>query len=217
VSAEQQATRIVLVRHGESRCNVEQVVGGRRGCTGLTPHGVEQVQALADRLLATGELAAAALYASSLPRAIETAEILRPALEAGRAGALPVRVDAGLREIDPGEADGLTWREAIDRFGPVDLSRPWTPGSEAWVDFVGRAAAAVERLADEHPGQLVVVACHGGIVEAAMVRFLPLGEGVDWLALRTKYASMTEWERVEGRWTLLRYNDGGEPSARVMP
>ena len=30
------ATRIVLVRHGEAVCNVNGIVGGVRGCTGLT-------------------------------------------------------------------------------------------------------------------------------------------------------------------------------------
>ena len=218
MSTEGPSTRLVLVRHGESRCNVGQVIGGQRGCTGLTPRGAEQVAVLAARLSRTGELAGtAALYASSLPRAIETAEILRPALEGGGGQALPVHVDAGLREIDPGEADGLSWREAIDRFGPVDLSRQWLPGSEAWADFIDRAAATLERLVAAHRGQLVVAACHGGIVEASMLRFLPLGDGVDWLPLRTKYASMTEWECVDGHWTLLRYNDGGEPSAPVLP
>jgi len=54
VSAESEATRVVLVRHGESKCNADGVVGGQRGCTGLTPDGVDQVAALADRLAATG-------------------------------------------------------------------------------------------------------------------------------------------------------------------
>ena len=28
---------------------------------------------------------------------------------------------------------------------------------------------------------------------------------------------MTEWSRSDGRWMLVRYNDGGEPSAPVVP
>jgi len=213
VSAESEATRVVLVRHGESKCNADGVVGGQRGCTGLTPDGVDQVAALADRLAATGELGeVAALYASTLPRAIETAEILRPALERGGA-ALPVIVEHTLREMEPGEADGLTWREVDERWGPIDpevVDRPWAPGCEAWLDFAARAAGAVERVADAHPGRLVVIACHGGVIEASLVRFLPSAPGGGRLGLRPKYASMTEWEREDGRWVLLRYNDGGE-------
>ncbi len=66
-------TRLVLIRHGESRSTVDRVVGGHRGCTGLTDRGVRQAKALRDRLARTGELAgAAAVLTSVLPRAIET-------------------------------------------------------------------------------------------------------------------------------------------------
>jgi len=78
------ATRLVLVRHGEAVCNVSGVCGGRIGCQGLTDRGRAQVEALRDRLLVTGELAGTdVLYASLLPRAIETAELLAPALAPG--------------------------------------------------------------------------------------------------------------------------------------
>ena len=57
------------------------VCGGPIGCQGLTELGRRQVTSLRDRLALTGELAGAdALYASVLPRAIETAELLAPAL-----------------------------------------------------------------------------------------------------------------------------------------
>ena len=46
-SAAPAATRLVLVRHGEAACNVGGVVGGRRGCTGLTELGRRQATALA--------------------------------------------------------------------------------------------------------------------------------------------------------------------------
>jgi len=64
------AARIVLVRHGEAECNLNRVLGGRTGCTGLTDLGRVQVAALADRLYESGELReATALYSSVLPRA----------------------------------------------------------------------------------------------------------------------------------------------------
>ena len=100
-------TRVVLVRHGEAVCNVDGVVGGRRGCTGLTAVGAAQVRALADRLARTTELGPLdALYASRLPRAIETAHILASRL-LGRAGArLAVSADCSLCELHPGRRTG---------------------------------------------------------------------------------------------------------------
>ena len=82
------ASRIVLVRHGEAQCNLNHVVGGLKGCTGLTDLGRRQVAVLADRLYESGELRdATALYSSVLPRAVETAERLRPVVGPGTHGA----------------------------------------------------------------------------------------------------------------------------------
>jgi 2,3-bisphosphoglycerate-dependent phosphoglycerate mutase len=200
---------------------VEGVVGGDLGCTGLTEHGAAQVAALAARLVATGELAGtAALYASTLPRAIETAEILRPALEGTGGGtALPVIVERDLRELEPGDADGMAWTDVYARWGPFDLDvvdNPFVPGAEPWRHFAARAAGALERVADAHRGELVVIACHGGVITSSMAHFLPIDPGVTRISLAPKNASMTEWERHEGRWRLQRYNDGGEPSAPVV-
>lgn len=207
-------TRIVLVRHGQAACNVRGVVGGLTGCSGLTERGRAQVQALADRLARTGELAGvAALYSSVLPRAVETAEILAPALERWREGSsLVPAATCDLCELHPGEADGLTWEQFADRWPDPDWDvapgRPLAPGAESWTGFVDRAAAAVAGLADAHPGQLVVVACHAGVVEATMLRFLPVDPRITRLGLRTLHASMTLWERpVAGPWLLQRYND----------
>ena len=79
---------MVLVRHGEAVCNVNGMVGGFRGCTGLTATGVGPGgRPWRDRLARTGELTGVgALYASVLPRAVETAEILaRPSTGGGTA------------------------------------------------------------------------------------------------------------------------------------
>lgn len=211
------ATRIVLVRHGEAVCNVQGVIGGVRGCTGLTANGADQAKALAARLKRTGEMAGvAALYASVLPRAVETAEILAPALDRWREGPpLEVVTDVGLSELRPGDADGLTWSEYASRFPEpdwdTDPTQPLAPGGESWAAFVDRAAAAVSAIADSHPGELVVATCHAGIVEATVLRFLPTDRATIRLGLRTEHASLTVWERIAGRWFLRRYNDATPP------
>ena len=97
-------TRLVLVRHGESVATVERRIGGVRTCGGLSPLGRKQAEALAARLARTGEISADVLVASTMRRAVETAEIIAPALgdlpieqiaERGRARARP-----GLRRPD---------------------------------------------------------------------------------------------------------------------
>ncbi|MGH8982032.1 MAG: histidine phosphatase family protein [Acidimicrobiales bacterium] len=204
---------VVLVRHGEAVCNTTGVVGGRRGCTGLTAEGRHQVELLAARLARRGELGSVgALYSSVLPRAVETAAILAPALDGWRRGPpLRARQDCDLCELHPGDADGLSWDEFAARFREPDWDTdpgvPIAPGGESWLGFVSRASGAVERLAAEHRGETVVVACHAGVIEATMLRWLPVRRDVARLGLRTAHASLTVWEAGEEAWTLQRYND----------
>jgi probable phosphoglycerate mutase len=215
-------TRIVLVRHGESACNIAGVVGGHLGCTGLSSRGRTQAEALRDRLLETGELSGAtALYSSVLQRAIETAAIISPAVGGGSLEAFQT---CSLCELHPGEGDGITWQEFRERYGEPD----WTlnpkiamaPGGESWPEMVQRVTEAINEIADRHKGELVVIACHGGVVEASMVSLLSLPKPEVPAGFPTAYTSITEWENIDGSespigpkfessrsWRLVRYND----------
>ena len=209
------ASRIVLIRHGEAECNVNRIVGGLQGCSGLTDLGRRQVAALADRLYESGELRqATALYSSVLPRAVETAERLRPVVGPGPKALGSVRQRCDLCELHPGEADGLAWEDVVATFGVPDWDRdpsqPIAPGGESWSRFVLRASQAVHDVVGSHPGELVVAAVHAGVIEATMIAFLgvpPETYRRGWL--RVVHASMTEWEWVPGddRFILLRFND----------
>ena len=210
------ATRIVLVRHGEAVCNVSGVCGGPVGCTGLTDRGRAQVAVLADRLAETGELAGAdVLYASVLPRAIETAELLAPALRGDDGGPVMTPVqECGFCELHCGEADGLDWGDFSARFGnpdwDADPGREIAPGGESWTGFVNRVAGALDAVAVRHPGELVVVACHAGVIESSLLAKLPVVDGLAGarMKLRTQHASLTTWEVDAGEWKLIGYNDG---------
>ena len=218
------ATRIVLVRHGESRAQDERFVGGHAGCTGLSDRGRRQVEALRDRLAGSGELAAATvLYSSVLPRAVETAGILAPAL-----GDLEVRQDCEFCESHPGEGDGLPWEE-FDRRWPRGAE--WTPdtrrdpGGETFGEMGARVAGRLDRLAAEHPGETVVVACHGGVVVHSMLRWLDLndtGRGRAWMDPAN--SSVTEWRLAENPYwagalavELVRFNDHSHLRGDLLP
>lgn len=202
-----EATRLVLVRHGQAACNVAGVIGGRHGCTGLSPVGVRESQALRDRLMTTGELdGVTAVYASTLARAHDTAAIVVPGL-----GDLAVEVDCDLCELHPGQADGLTWAEFAGRYGAPDWDTDpdvvLAPGGESWTGFVARVASALTGVARRHRGELVVVFCHAGVIEASMLAFLAGASDRRRLKLRTAHTSLTEWELAVDGWRLLRYND----------
>lgn len=206
-------TRLVFIRHAEPHASVDGIVAGHTGCHGLTERGRAQAEALRDRLLETGELQADVLLTSLLPRAIETAELLTPAL-----GDIAAR-DCDLCELHPGECDGVSWEEYRRRYAfdmLAEPDRPMSPGGESLAAFQTRVERRVSDLAAEHVGRTSVLVCHGGVISAATLAFLEHAmHGKRPFRLEPSYTSITEWVRIESgstNWLLVRYNDSAHLS-----
>ena len=106
-------TRIIYVRHGESKSTVARVIGGARTCEGLSTLGVQQAQRLRDRWKSLPEFTPDVIISSHFARARETAVIVAEAF-----GGPEVVVDEGFGEHDPGPGcDGMTMDDFVDRFG----------------------------------------------------------------------------------------------------
>jgi probable phosphoglycerate mutase len=157
------STRILAIRHGETLWNRAARIQGHTDI-GLSPLGLAQAERLA---LALQEEAIDAVYASDLSRAAQTAEALlrlRPELP-------PLQLDAGLRERAFGVFEGLTWQEIAEQ--APEQSERWRrreadfgpPGGESLGDFYERSIAALQRLAEAHPGQSLVLVSHGGVLD----------------------------------------------------
>ncbi len=203
-------TRLLFVRHGRAVVNEAGVIGGPNSCTGLSDLGRRQTQALLARLEAH-PVEVDVVLTSVLPRAIETAAILAPVL-----GGSVAAQDCELCELHPGEADGMTWLEWLERydFDPrVEVERELAPGAESMITFARRARTAVDRVATEHAGRSVALVVHGGLIVAGTLHLLGFDESVlkgdRALWLEPDNTSLTEWRRDDatGRWTLLRFND----------
>jgi 2,3-bisphosphoglycerate-dependent phosphoglycerate mutase len=203
-------TRLVLVRHGESKVTVDHVVGGPRSCTGLSPLGRQQAERLRDRWAAAPEFTPDVLMASQYSRARETAEILAPAF-----GGIELVCDDGFGEHDPGpECDGMTFKEMLARYPDIvsrwDSGDPFAttfPGGETIAAFQYRVGAAVRRLVEGHEGRTIVIACHGGVIEAVL-RLALKAPGMGQFQIVTRNASITDLSLVKPNlWRLERYND----------
>jgi probable phosphoglycerate mutase len=213
-------TELHLIRHGESVPNVEPIIGGMRGDTGLTHRGRDQARLLEERLREE-DLHVDQLYASTLPRALETAEYVSRALR------LPVQHDAELHELRPGEADGLTVDEWRERYWPKppavrDAFTPFAPGGESWVGFLARAGSAIVALVDRHPGQSIVAVCHGGVIEASFSVAFGIGGTAHRVSFATLNTSITRWRHRHGpggrrEWTAVTFNDAGHLVGAATP
>lgn len=149
-------TRLVAVRHGRTGWNASGRIQGHLDAE-LDEIGEAQAQALAPRIAA---LAPAAIVASDLRRAADTAAIL------GAVAGVPVRTDARLRERAFGQWQGMLDAEVAERF-PEAFAR-WKAGQpveeygvEARDDVAKRTAAALQDAADLAPDATVVVVGHG--------------------------------------------------------
>ena len=201
-------TTLILIRHGEARAGVDRIIGGMDGCKGLTDIGREQAAALRDRFARTNEFRPDVVIASSLPRAIETAEIATGGLYP------PLRTLDGVMEQRVGESDGLTLAEYEARYGPIDNPDPdrlMAPGGESPKMFDARVAAAIDAIVGEYLDQTIMVFTHGGVVTAATLYLLGAPghhtTGTNWRPPRNTSLNIVFREPPGDRWALDRYND----------
>lgn len=154
-------TRIIAIRHGETPWNVDSRIQGHLDIA-LNATGRQQAARMA---LALKDDPITAVYASDLTRAWETAQYL------ARARGLPVNPEAGLRERGFGDFEGKTFAE-IEALLPEQSLRWRTrdpdfapAGGESLQTLHQRVVETTERLAARHPGELIALVGHGGVMD----------------------------------------------------
>jgi probable phosphoglycerate mutase len=158
-----EATRIIAVRHGETAWNVDARIQGQLDI-GLNDHGHWQARQVGRAL---AEEPVAAVYASDLQRAWHTAERIAEAASAA------LHPEPELRERRFGSFEGRTFRE-IEEAWPEQAQHwrkrvpHWSPpeGGESLQVVRERVGNAVHRIAARHPGELIVLVAHGGVLDA---------------------------------------------------
>jgi len=155
------ATRLCIVRHGETAWNAEHRVQGQLDIP-LNELGLKQAQAVGRAL--KGEHFDV-VYSSDLARARQTAAPIAEILGA------ELVLDKNLRERHYGIFERLTYAEVKEKF-PEDYARfearepdyAFRTG-ESLKDFSARSIAAVSKIAERHKGQRVLVFTHGGVLD----------------------------------------------------
>lgn len=187
-------TRLYLIRHGEVEERYQKVFGGRLDID-LSPLGVRQAESVA------GHLAGVhfdALYASPMKRAQRT---LAPLLATN--GRRAISRDA-LREVDFGDWTGHTWDEVRERFGKSaydwlhELESGGIPGAEPVPDYHRRVGGCVDELLTRHPGEVIGLVCHGGVIRMALAHLLRLPLPT-MAQFEIDYASITVVDHRPGR------------------
>lgn len=193
-------TRLCLVRHGETAWNADKRIQGQLDIP-LNDNGRAQARATARGLAEAG---IRAIYSSDLVRAHETGHTI------GEELGLPVRPEARLRERHFGLFQRMTYTEAREQhpalwahFESRDVAHRFE-GGESLTDLYARVRAALEAIAQAHPGETVLVVSHGGVLDIAYRLatgraldaprdFLIPNAALNWLEWRAGRFSLHAW------------------------
>jgi probable phosphoglycerate mutase len=199
--------RIVLWRHGRTAWNAVRRAQGQLDVP-LDEVGMQQARDTAARL---ASLRPAAVTSSDLGRAQATAA------ELARVTALPVSIDADLREIHIGAWQGLSLEECAERF--PEEHRRWRAGEdvrrgggETYGETAVRVAGAIERaIAGLGSGETGVLVSHGVAIRVGSCRFLGVPPE-NWRAFGgLSNCSWVVLEEARLSWQMTEWNAGSLP------
>jgi broad specificity phosphatase PhoE len=199
--------RLILARHGETDMNK---LGRIQGISDLELNetGEMQAEALAQALK---NERVEAIYTSPLKRARDTAYTI------GRYHQVEVVPLFGLRELDAGEVDGLTYKEMRAQYGDFldkwveDCTSVSPPGGCSLQELQDNAWAAIQEIVERHNLRMVDSGASEKGVVLAVTHYFPilsiiskvLGlELSECRRMRLNLASMCTLD-FNSRWTVL--------------
>jgi broad specificity phosphatase PhoE len=186
-----QRTVVYLVRHGQTELNESGVFRGL-----LNPPLNEVGREQASRLgAALGPRRPAAVIASPLRRAIETAEPVAVFAD------LNVQTDQCLLDRDYGQWTGTEQKTVDAEFGSIDNA----PGVEPLAAVRKRAVDGLTGIARHHQGSTVVVVSHDAVNRQVLQAFRPDLGDPDAIPQDNGCFNTLEWSRE--RWAVLSVNE----------
>ena len=205
---------VYFVRHGESVANTSRVISNRSLPHPLTANGRAQALQLAARMQPVG---ITAIYASPVPRALETARLV------GETLLISPHLSEGLREFDAGELEGRSDQLAWMRFS--SLWNHWfyrghrdkrIKGGESYNEAAQRFSGFAAQLTALHADAQARVLCvtHGGLLR---VGFSGLLENIDFVQARDypiDYTTVITTVYTDGNWLCADWDGANPPAGR---
>jgi broad specificity phosphatase PhoE len=194
-------TKIMLIRHGETTWNKEEIFRGRANVE-LNETGLKQAQLLAEYL---ADEKISAIYSSPLKRALTTAE------EISSYHDIKVNIASELNDFDYGQWQGLSHELVREKF--KTLYDGWCksphlvkiPAGESLSDVRNRALSLVNKVIIGYKGVVVFVS-HRVINKVLICALLGLDNSHFW-DIRMDTCGITTFTHENGRFVLARHND----------
>ena len=193
---------VILVRHGETDWNTQQVFRGRVDVP-LNKVGLSQAKSVGVSLQ---DRAIDVIYSSPLSRALETAHMLA----VGRN--IEVELEIGFIDIDFGAWQGLSHQKVKEDF--KDLYTTWLsephrvtfPGGESLDEVKVRSKKALEKVVENNPGRTVAIVSHRVVNKVLLCTILGLDLSHFWY-IRQDTCAVNSFEYKDGNYYLTLLND----------
>lgn len=151
-------TKLLLIRHGQTDCNLEKKYSGFLDVD-INAAGKQQARLLYKRLK---EGIVHKVYSSDRLRAVHFARIVF----SGR----KIEKIPDLRELHFGRFEGLTYQQIMEKYPGIYqswLSHPFRtsiPQGESLDKFQKRILKAISRIVSDNIGKTIAIVCHGGVI-----------------------------------------------------
>ena len=193
---------IILIRHGETDWNREQVFRGKIDVP-LNEVGLSQARGVKKALEG---VAIDVIYASPLSRALDTARVL------SEGSALDVRTDEGFSDVDFGSWQGLSHQKVKEQF--PDLYATWVtdpqlvmfPRGETLLKVQKRSMAALDRAIESSTGKTIAVVSHRVVNKVILCAVLGLDLSRFW-HVKQDTCAINRFEYENGSYYLTLLND----------
>jgi phosphoserine phosphatase len=194
-------TTIMLIRHGETEWNKEEIFRGRADVE-LNETGLRQAQLLAEYL---ADEKISTMYSSPLKRALKTAEKISNYHD------IPVNVAPELNDFDYGEWQGLSHVAVKEKYKA--LYEQWhdnphlakIPQGESLEDVRIRAFSLIANVISGNQGNIILVS-HRVINKVLICAILGLDNSRFW-DIKVDTCGITTFIFENGRFILVRHND----------
>jgi len=195
-------TRIYLVRHGQTVWNRELIFRGQADVP-LNDTGRKQAELAGEALK---DVNLAAIYASPLSRAAETAEAI------ARRQNVSVGADPAFNDFDCGRFQGLTLEAAKGAF--PDIYETWEktphlvrfPEGGSLHDVTNRAMPRLKELSEQHRGRNIAVVTHRVVLKVILCQVL-WGDNSHFWEVNLDTGSISRIESEGDTFAVRRQND----------
>ncbi len=176
------ATRVIIVRHGQSNYNAQQKIQGRSDASVLTEKGQKDAETVGKNL---SGIPIEAIYCSPLQRAKSTAEIIGRTL----GDAPPIQATEKLLEINLPLWENMVKQEVKDQYPeeyrcwhdrPQEFKMILEDGTEYYsvLELYKQAQEFWRETLPKHQGQTILIVAHNGINRCLLLSALGIAPSV---------------------------------------